>query len=148
MKFWRQIRSYWSRFKLTVSLKPERIQKKSVPPFDVPMTNQRIQDRGAHLSKHWRLLTSVTGIQYHYRFPTFQEATAFVDREVGKIAEQSGYSPRVEIDGKDVVLTLGLEMPQILTEGDFDFAEALDGTSVKPAPVQGAIKSKPPEAKD
>jgi pterin-4a-carbinolamine dehydratase len=98
------------------------------------MTLQRIQDRGAHLSNNWKLLTSVTGIQFHYRFATFQEAAGFVDREVGRIAEASGYSPVVEIDGNDVVLTLGVETPQILSEGDFDFAEAVDGVFPEPEP--------------
>ncbi len=134
MKFWHTVRTYWSRFKRTVRLKPERVQKKNLPPFDVPMTLQRIQVRGAHLSTNWKLLTSVTGIQFHHRFATFQEAVSFVNRDVGKIAEQIGYSPLVEIDGRDVVLTLGVEMPQILTEGDFDFAEAVDGVSQPPEP--------------
>ncbi len=128
MKFWQQIRDLWNRSQLKAMLKPERIQKESLPPFDVPMTQQRIQDRGVHLSSHWKLLTSVTGIQYHFHFATFQEAARFVHLEVGKLVEHSGYSPQVRIDGSDVVLTLGLENPQILTEGDFDFAEALDGT--------------------
>lgn len=134
MRFWQTVREVWSRFKRTNRLKVERIQIRNLPPFDVPMTHQRIQVRGAHLSKNWKLLTSVTGIQFNYRFATFQEAASFVDREVGKIAEQSGYSPMVEIDGKDVVLTLGVETPQILTEGDFDFGEAIDGALPEPEP--------------
>ncbi len=143
MKFWQTVRTYWSRFKRTVRMKPERIQTKNLPPFDVPMTLQRIQVRGAHLSKNWKLLTSVTGIQYHYSFASFQEAASFVNREVGKIAEQIGYSPVVEIDGRDVVLTLGVETPQILTEGDFDFAEAVDGAEES----EHRSKPKPPPAK-
>ena len=134
MKFWHTVRTYWSRFRRIVRMKPERIQKKNLPPFDVPMTLERIQVRGAHLSTSWKLLTSVTGIQFHHRFASFQEAASFVNRDVGKLAEQIGYSPLVEIDGKDVVLTLGIEKPQILTEGDFDFAEAIDGTSSEPEP--------------
>lgn len=143
MKFWQQIRTLWNRSHLKALLKPERIQKESLPPFDVPMTQQRIKDRGAHLSKHWRLLTSVTGIQYHFHFATFQEAANYVSHDVGKIVEQSGYSPQVRIDGSDVVLTLGLEMPQILTEGDFDFAEALDGTGE----AEDETSPEPPTAK-
>ncbi len=134
MRFWQIVREYWSRFKRTTRMKPERIQKKNLPPFDVPMTSQRIQVRGAHLSKNWKLLTSVTGIQFHYRFASFQEAVSFVHRDVGKLAEQIGYSPLVEIDGKDVVLTLGVEAPQILTEGDFEFAEEVDGAISEPEP--------------
>ena len=79
-------------------------------------------------------VTEVSNFQFHYSFASFQEAASFVDREIGKIAEQNGYSPVVEIDGKDVVLTLGVETPQILTEGDFDFAEAVDGTFPEPEP--------------
>ncbi len=135
MKFWQSVREYRGRFKRTSRLKAERVQKKNLPPFDVPMTYQRIQVRGAQLSTRWNLLTSVTGIQFHYRFATFQEAARFVEREVGKIAARSVYSPLVEIDGRNVVLTLGVEMPQILTEGDFDFAEAVDGTFPKPEPL-------------
>ena len=134
MKFWQSVRTYRGRFKRTDRLKAERVQKKNLPPFDVPMTHQRIQVRGAQLSTHWNFLTSVTGIQFHYSFATFQEAASFVDREVGKIAARSGSTPLVEIDGKNVVLTLGVEMPQILTEGDFDFAEAVDGTFPNPEP--------------
>ncbi len=134
MKFWHTVRTYWSRFKRTVRMKPERIQKKNLPAFDVPMTLERIQVRGTHLSTNWKLLTSVTGIQFHHRFASFQEAASFVSRDVGHLAEQIGYSPLVEIDGKDVVLTLGVEAPPILTEGDFDFAEAVDGTSSEPEP--------------
>ncbi len=134
MKFWHTVRTYWSRFKRAVRMKPERIQSKNLPPFEVPMTLERIRVRGAHLSKSWKLLTSVTGIQFHHRFASFQEAASFVNRDVGKLAEQIGYSPLVEIDGKDVVLTLGVEAPPILTEGDFDFAEAVDGTLPKPEP--------------
>ncbi len=76
----------------------------------------------------WNLAARRDRHQYHFHFATFQEAARFVHLEVGKLVEQSGYSPQVRIDGSDVVLTLGLEMPQILTEGDFDFAEALDGS--------------------
>ena len=139
MNFWQTVREALDRLKQTIRLKPERIQKKNLPPFDVPMTLPRIQDRGAHLSKNWRLLTSVTGIQFHYSFATFQEAASFVNREVGKIAESSGYSPVVEIDGKNVVLTLGVEAPQILTEGDFDFAESVDGTFPEPEPPTARV---------
>ncbi|MCP3995182.1 MAG: hypothetical protein GY722_08965 [bacterium] len=138
MKFWRIVREHWSRFKRKARLKPERIQDRDLPPFDVPMTQQRILVRHAELSNHWNLLTSVTGIQFHYRFASFQEAASFVDREVGKIAAQIGYSPLVEIDDNDVVLTLGVETPQILTEGDFDFAEDVDGTMPQPEPLAEA----------
>ncbi len=134
MKFWQIVRTYWSRFRKGARLKPERIQDRNLPPFDVPMTHQRIQVRGAHLSKNWQLITSVTGVQFHYSFASFQEAANFVARDVGNIAAQIGYSPLVEIDDKDVVLTLGVEMPQILTEGDFDFAEAVDGVTTEPEP--------------
>ncbi len=134
MKFWQTVRTTWTRFRKTNRLKAERVQKKNLPPSDVPMTHQRIQVRGSQLSARWNLLTSVTGIQFHYRFASFQEAAIFVHRDVGKIAEQIGYSPLVEIDGNNVVLTLGVEAPQILTEGDFDFAEAIDGTTNPPEP--------------
>ena len=50
----------------------------------------------------------------------------FVAFDVARLADELGHSPIVEIRGHDVFLTLGLDAPQILTEGDFDFGDAVD----------------------
>ncbi len=126
MNLWQQLRAFVTRLSITKRMKPERIQDKFLPPFDVPMTDRRIQVRKSSLSKGWTLLQTPVGLRYHHAFASFQEAADFVSRDVARIAAELGQSPMVEIQGNKVFLTLGLDAPQILTEGDFDFGDAVD----------------------
>ncbi len=125
MKTWQLFREYLLRWR-GPRMKAERTQHTLLPPFDVPMTEERIADRGKALASGWSFVTVPVAIRFQHRFATFQMAADFVSREVGSIAERFGATPIVKIDGSEVELILGVDAPQILTEGDFDVALALD----------------------
>ena len=126
MRLWKRFRAFVARLNKITWMKPERIQRKRLPPFDVPMTAERIQVRAAGLSENWSLVLAPVAIRYWKSFESFQAAADFVSREVGRIAEATGEVPFVRIDGNDVFMVLGLAEPKILTEGDFDFGVAID----------------------
>lgn len=131
MNFWQLFREFvaqWRRRRMKV----ERVQL--FPSFDVPMTAERLKVRGEALSESWSLVTAPVAIRYRHRFASFKEAAEFVANDVAVIAEHFGFWPMVQIEGNEVALTLGVDAPQILSEGDFDFASAIDGASKAPEP--------------
>ncbi len=103
-------------------MKPERIQDRSLP-GDTPMTLERIRNRA--IESGFDLLQAPVAIQKRYRHADFDAAVSFVASDVRHVAGEHGLTPKVEIDGGDVVVTLGIPIPGLLSEADFDVADAL-----------------------
>ncbi len=112
-------------------LKPERIQGQSAVPGETPMTAERIGNRAA--ASGYELVWAPVAIRKRYRHPDFAGAVAFVATELSKVVTEQGLSPKVEIDRGDVTVTLGIEIPALLSEGDFDFADALEAEAATQA---------------
>ncbi len=94
---------------------------------------ERVQDRDedeerrwAQLSDRWRRVRPTTGLLWRVTFPGAREAADFVDRKLKPLAARAGAEPDVVVDGHEVHLAIGMEVPPILTEGDRRFALALD----------------------
>ncbi len=104
-------------------LKPERIQGQSAVPGETPMTAERIGNRAAESG--YELVWAPVAIRKRYRHQDFGGAVAFVATEIEKVAAEEGHSPKVEIDGGVVTVTLGIPIPALVSEADFDFADAL-----------------------
>ena len=111
-------------------MKPERVQ----PPFNMPMTAQRTLHRQGEISSNWKQVTRLVALTYTKEFPDFTQATAFLNGTVAKLTEKFGEAPAVRLEDNVVTLTLGVDMPDLLTEGDFDFAQALDSAVPKATP--------------
>lgn len=146
MRFVQALRAYVQRQLLIAKMKAERVQARLFPSFDVPMTVERIQDRSAHLPKGWKLVLAPVAIRYHHKFASFKQCTEFVNGQVADLAAQEGYQPTVEIQGSELFLTLGIDAPPILSEGDFDFAEQI--VEPEPAPEPENTGVVPPIHKD
>ncbi len=103
-------------------MKPERIQDRSLP-GDTPMTRERMKNRT--IEAGFELLYAPVAIQKRFRHPDFDAAVDFVTADVRQVAADQGLTPRVEIDGGDVIVTLGIPIPGLLSEADFDGGDAL-----------------------
>lgn len=64
-------------------------------------------------------------IRRELRFPTFQDAIAFVDR-VAVLAEAADHHPDIDIRWRRVVLGLSTKASHGLTWRDFDLARRID----------------------
>ena len=118
-------------------LKPERVQDRTLPE-ETPMTVERIGNRAAESG--FDLIWAPVAINKRYRHADFAEAVAFVAEEVARIAAEQGHSPNVEIDRGDVTVTLGIPIPGLLSEADFDVADALKAaTEVEAEPDFGPL---------
>ncbi len=104
-------------------MKPERIQDRILEESDTPMTLERTRNRAA--ASGFELLFAPVAIQKRYRHADFEAALDFVSVYVRQVAVDQGQAPKVEIDGGDVVVTLGIPIPGLLSEADFDVADAL-----------------------
>ncbi len=104
-------------------MKPERIQRPLLPETEIPMTVERIDARAAEVS--FDVVETPVAIHRSVTFDSFAEAAAFVHLKVGPLAEEHGYTPKVEINGATVDFVLGIPIPNLLSEGDFDFAAEL-----------------------
>ena len=145
MKYWRAFRNYAvaQYRRLVKRMKAERVQRKHLPRFDIFMTLERTQDRWADLSPAWSLKLAPVALEFRKKFGSVGEAAAFVSRDVTRLAEKVGEYPTVQIEGTEVHLTLGIPSPQILTEGDFDFAVAIDGVEPPAADAgSGTVQKK------
>ena len=116
-------------------LKPERIQDRTMP-AETPMTHERIVNRA--LASGFELLYAPVAIRRRYRRASFAEAVDFVHGTVAQTATDLGHSPKVVIDGGTVVVTLGIEIPNLLSEADFDVADALKAAAGGSQPDDGA----------
>ncbi len=103
-------------------MKPERIQDRTLA-GETPMTTERIVNRA--LEAGYDLIWAPVAIRKTYRHADFAEAVDFVHGTVAGVAATASHSPKVVIDGDVVVVTLGIEIPNLLSEADFDVAEAL-----------------------
>ncbi len=103
-------------------MKPERIQDRILE-GDTPMTLERTKNRA--IDSGFDLLYAPVAIQRRYHHADFEAAVDFVAEDVRYVAGQQGLVPKVEIDGGDVIVTLGIPIPGLLSEADFDLAEAL-----------------------
>ncbi|MCP3956929.1 MAG: hypothetical protein GY719_03665 [bacterium] len=120
-------------------MKPERVQ----PPFMVPLTEQRLTTRQGRLSNAWEIVRGPVAIRGKFEFSSFQECVEFLAERVNPLAEELGFAPAVVIDDNTVVLTLGIDAPEVLSEGDFDFASALDrATQQKAGPATAKTEQK------
>ena len=116
-------------------LKPERVQDRTLPE-ETPMTVERIGNRAAESG--FELIWAPVAISKRYRHANFAEAVSFVAEEIDWIASQQGHSPNVQIDRGDVTVTLGIPIPGLLSEADFDVADALKAaTEVEAEPDFG-----------
>ncbi|MCP3964434.1 MAG: hypothetical protein GY719_41935 [bacterium] len=105
-------------------MKPERVQNRDLPgDFEVPMTSERIEQRAVETG--FEVVWAPVAIRRRYYFANFGEATAFADIQVAAAAERSGQIPRIEITGNAVDVIAGIPIPNLLSEGDFDFAADL-----------------------
>ena len=115
--FFRSLAERWER------MKPERVQNRDLSGSEVPMTSERIEQRAAQTG--YDVVWAPVAIRYRYQFANFREATAFANTQVTAAAEQTGQIPRLEIDGNVVDVIAGIPIPNLLSEGDFDFAAEL-----------------------
>ncbi len=104
-------------------LKAERIQDRTVP-GETPMTVERVCNRAA--DSGWELIWAPVAIQKRTGHADFDAAVDFVAGDVRYVAGRQGLAPKVEIDGGDVTVTLGIPIPPLLSEADFDAAEAIE----------------------
>ncbi len=107
-------------------LKAERVQDRTIP-GETPMTLERIKNRA--IDAGFELLYAPVAIRMRYRRGNFEKAVAFVNEVVAWVAAEIGHSPRVEIDQGDVTVTLGVPIPALLSEADFDVADAIKETA-------------------
>ena len=105
------------------TMKPERIQV--FPPFEIPMTLRRIHERLDGFDGSCESVERVVGIEWKRSFDSFAEAAEFVRVTVAELAAEHGETPIVRIVDNEVTLYFGVEMPHVVTEGDFDLAEAI-----------------------
>jgi len=110
-------------------MKAERVQNPIVA-TEVAMTDERIQNRVSETAVE--LISAPVAIRQRYSFANFAEASGFVHREIGRVAAKLGHPPMVEIYGKTVTLTLGVPVPNLLTEGDFDFVAEIGQANDEP----------------
>lgn len=121
-------------------LKVERIQDRTLP-GETPMTVERIQNRAAE--NGYELIWAPVAIRKRYRRDDFSAAVAFVADDVDQVATEHGHSPKVEIDRGDVTVTLGIPIPALLSEADFDVADAIEAAvaetvpETEPSPTEG-----------
>ena len=126
-------------------MKPERIQDRSLGEGDTPMTLERTRNRAA--ASGFELLFAPVAIQKRYRHADFDAALDFASVHVRQVAAEQGLAPRVEIEDGDVIVTLGIPIPGLLSEADFDVADALQrarsdaGTDVEGETGVGATPS-------
>lgn len=125
MNFMQTVRKVAKEMIRAARLKAERVQAKFFPPREVPMCVERIQDRAAHLPKGWDLVVAPVAIRFHRTFKSFKHCAEFVNGPVAELAQKQGLEPDVDIRGTEVFVTLGVEAPPILSEGDFDFAQEI-----------------------
>ncbi len=111
---------------LFTRLKAERVQIRSLP-GETPMTFERVGNRAAECG--YQLIWAPVAIQKRYRHADFDAAVDFVASDVGDIADRLGLTPKVEIDQGDVTVTLGIPIPPLLSEADFDVADALEAVA-------------------
>lgn len=104
-------------------LKAERVQDRTVPE-ETPMTVERACNRAVDIG--WELVWTPVAIQRRFDHESFDDAVDFVAGDVRYIAELEGITPKIEIDRGDVLVTLGIPIPPLLSEGDFDAAAALE----------------------
>ena len=107
-------------------LKAERVQIRSVP-GETPMTVERVGNRAAECG--YQLIWAPVAIRKQYRHADFDAAVDFVASDVRHIAGRMGLTPKVEIDQGDVTVTLGIPIPPLLSEADFDVADALEAVA-------------------
>ncbi len=112
-------------------LKPERIQD-LILPGDTPMTAERINNRAE--ANGYQVIRVPVAIQKRYRHDDFDAAIDFVAGDVRYVAAQQEHWPKVEIDGGDVTVTLGIPIPALLSEADFDVADGIEATAMPPKP--------------
>ncbi len=116
-------------------LKAERIQDRTLP-GETPMTVERACNRAADTG--WELIWTPVAIQKRTSHADFDAAVDFVAGDVRYVAGQQGLAPKVEIDGSDVTVTLGIPIPPLLSEADFDAAEAIEAVIVETDPTAGS----------
>ncbi len=121
----KQIRDFFSAKAkgLLARLKPERIQGLTIP-AETPMTLERIRNRAEESG--FELLYAPVAIRKVYRRGDFGAAMDDACAKVRAIAAEHGHAPKVTVEGGCLTLTLGIEIPNLLSEADFDVADALE----------------------
>ncbi len=120
-------------------LKPERIQDRSLP-GETSMTVERVCNRAAEAGYELTYVPVAATRRYH--FADFDAAVDFVAGDLRHVAGQQGLTPKIEIDRGVVTVTVGIPIPPLLSEADFDFAEALQ--AIRP-PEEGQVPYAEPE---
>ncbi len=141
----KQIREFFSaRAKgLVARLKPERIQDLIIP-ADTPMTLERIRNRA--IESGFELIYAPVAIRKVYQRGDFGTAMGDACGKVTQVAADHGHAPEVTVDGGCLTLTLGVEIPNLLCEADFDVADALKVAFDTSGSDEGAADPPSPKA--
>lgn len=89
-----------------------------------PLTRAQAQDFMEHVPG-WSLTDDAREIYRVYRFKDFKEALAFVN-EVGKVAEEQGHHPDIQLSWGKVEVRLTTHSIMGLSENDFIVATRID----------------------
>jgi len=83
-----------------------------------PLTSEQIRVYSSQV-KDWKIAENKKSISKEFLFKNFKEALAFVNA-VGKIAEEEGHHPDINLHGyKNVLITLSTHAIGGLSENDF-----------------------------
>ncbi len=125
-------------------LKPERVQGRTVS-SETPMTVERIHNRAEESG--FEVIYAPVAIRKRFNRGSFAKAMASACETVAPVAAELGHAPKTVVDGGFLTVTLGIEIPNLLSEADFDVADALnaalddaepdDEAGQEPAPRSG-----------
>lgn len=103
------------------------LSKKKCVPCTVgtpPLSGNELQRLFNELEEGWKLVEEKQ-IEKSYRFKDFKGALAFVN-DIGKIAEEEGHHPDIELTWGKVKVTLWTHKISGLSESDFVMAAKCD----------------------
>ncbi len=89
-----------------------------------PMTKPQAEDMMVHIPE-WKLNEDATEISREFKFKDFWTALTFVNR-VGKLAEDEGHHPDIELSWGRVGIRLSTHEIKGLSENDFVLAAKID----------------------
>ena len=89
-----------------------------------PLSGDELKGFYTQLEEGWELIEEKQ-IKKHYRFKNFKEALAFVN-DIGKMAEEEGHHPDIELGWGKVVVSLITHKIKGLSESDFVMAAKCD----------------------
>lgn len=107
-------------------LKAERIQEKlKAERIQEPLEAERIQERLAEIPG-WALDDDQAALTRTYDFPSLPTAGLFVELVLA-IAGATGYTPEIDVRGREVAVRVATAPRSGISELDFEWVELLDG---------------------